>query len=230
MANNYSEGTGTLYFSSEPALSPLAAHLLALIESTPVQNNMSLFFCPEGQWIDEDHFYDHLGELLPDGVLPPEDKDVGKLIDLLGEHGIEISDGFRNALVAWTEGDGSLDIVKAVLSDERSNLIAFSYSEAYYCSKLRHGEQGGWGTFQSRHVEQFVNSHQLDAIELDRLIEQGDNKTILNKMLNVVTDCFAMVKDVDLRRQLSGDLLQAWAAQSVVYSVDHTPVDENADA
>lgn len=157
----------------------------------------------------------HKLEKAKSGGFENRSKHVMKLPDLLREAGVPINDALAQAIIE--EVSHPLDYVHAVIDDKDSNLIACSYQEGWWCDKLRRGEQGGLGSFYSRHAHFAVNSYLAVSYgaDLDKALDKKDLPSITAVVSKLLAKSVEAISDPDIRFQVAKKLLAGEALHTV---------------
>lgn len=234
MANNYTDGTGTLVFDGEPKLSPVSAIIFDHIHQYDKKYAHG-FFLEEGAYVSPEDLaeslIDYALSLVKDDAssktlkrkLEKAKKDshaydhkaIQKLPILLREAGVPVNDALAEAIV--NEATHPIDYVHAVIDDKDSNLLAVSYEEAYSCDKMRLGEFGGVGYFYSRNVHFVSSSSQTVGYgaDLDKAIEDRNLPAMTALVSQHLAKTLGAILDPDIRSQVAEKLLSGEALHIV---------------
>lgn len=195
MADNYETTSVTLHFDGEQLkLGPVGEAIIDCL------------FNGEG-WFQQEkgigaYQYDSSGdeifEHIADAFGLPEDLEVTYLYEVLAalkqSHPELVSDRMmERAETFWSDGvDEAIaaDMVLTVLLEEPgTNLTSYELEKGWSCSKLRHGEFGGCGYFEGRHVVVTTRSYGAGSVgkSLEAAVSKGDvtaaAKTLLGELL-----------------------------------------------
>lgn len=219
MADNYETTCVTLNFDGEELkLGPIGQ---AIIDC--VFNGEGWFQPTKGIGA---YTYDGSGTDIVEHIIDafdlPEDLEVTHLYEVLAAlkeaRPDLVSDSMmERAEACWNDGEDeaiAADMVLTVLLEEPgTNLTGFEIEKAWTCSKLRHGEFGGCGYFEGRHVVMSTRSYEAGSIGrfLEKALSNSDVNGAAEVLLGQLLRSQVTFVSPEMRTQVMhrlGELLQ----------------------